>query len=105
MWCDFEEFNHTLHSFNLKDDEVYLYAAFVDPAYRGQDLAPFMRHRCCQALKKCGKHTYYSYSDLFNRSAVRFKKKIGARRLKLRLYVSLGRRHSWNWVLRDYQKS
>ena len=102
MWCDLKEFSHSPCRYILKKNEAYLYDAQVAPEYRGKSLAPYLRNQFYSALKQYSKDTYFSYSDYANSPAIRFKKKLGARFLKLCLYVNLWDKFSRNWVLRDY---
>jgi len=102
MWCDLKEFNHKPYRHFLEKNEAYLYDARVAPSYRGKKLAPFFRAQFYSALKQYSKDTFYSCSDYANSPAVRFKKKLGARFLKLCLYINLWGKYSKNWVLRDY---
>ena len=102
MWCDFDEFNYGPNYRRLKSDEVYLFAAYSHPDYRGQSLAPTMRLRCYDALGELGKSRYYSYTEFFNVAARRFKEKLGARNEELRLYVCLCGRWSRTMTLRRY---
>jgi len=102
MWCDFEEFNYPPNYRRLNDDEVYLFAAFSHPDYRGQNLAPNMRLHCYDTLQELGRHSFLSYTDYFNVAARRFKEKLGARNEMLRLYVCLFGRWSRTFTLRTY---
>ena len=102
MWCDLKEFNHQPYRHFLEKNEAYLYDARVAPSYRGKNLAPFFRAQFYSALKQYSKDTFFSYSDFANTPAIRFKKKLGARFLKLCLYMNLWGKYSNNWVLRDY---
>jgi hypothetical protein len=101
MWCDPKRF-HLAYSFDLKDNEVYLYAATTDRSDRGRNLAPYMREHAYRALRNRGIDVFYSASDFFNAPAVRFKQKLGAKFLKLCLLVRLGNKREWVWVLKAY---
>ena len=102
MWCDFQSFNFRPQCRPLKDDEVYLFAAYSHPDYRGQGLAPAMRFQCYAALNKLGRSKYYSVTDYFNPAARRFKEKLGAKNELLGLHVSLFSRWSRTFTLRKY---
>jgi len=101
-WCDLKVFNSPYHQSDLSENEVYLYDALVAPVCRGQGIAPFMRFKFYESLEKLSKNIFLSYSDYANTPAVRFKKKLGARFLKLCLYINLWNKYSGHWVLRDY---
>jgi GNAT superfamily N-acetyltransferase len=103
MWCDFDEFNFAPNYRPLATDEVYLYAAYSDPRYRGRNVAPNMRQRCYAALRELGCSRFYSYTQFFNVAARRFKEKLGARNEQLRLNYCLFGRWSNTVTLRTYQ--
>lgn len=102
MWCDFSEFSYAPNFRALDNDEVYLFAAYSHPDYRGQSLAPTMRLRCYETLRELGKSRFYSYTEFFNAAARRFKEKLGARNEALRLHVCLFGRWSRTMTLRRY---
>jgi len=103
MWCDFDEYNFAPNYRQLAADEVYLYAAYSDPSYRGQNIAPKMRLQCYAALRELGCSRFYSYTQYFNVAARRFKLKLGARNEELRFYYCLFGRWSNTVTLRTYQ--
>jgi GNAT superfamily N-acetyltransferase len=75
--------------FDLAADEAYLTDMYIAPEYRGARLAPWLRARVLRALAEEGRTTCYSISLAFNRSARRFKKRLGAQERELRLYLQL----------------
>lgn len=79
MWCDPNELYHPVKARQLDEDEVYLQLAYVDPDYRGRNLAPLMRSASYSALMELGITKFYSYSMFVNTQARRFKAKLGAR--------------------------
>ena len=89
MWCDLDEFSYPPNYRRLEPDEVYLFAAYTDPAHRGDGLAPLMRAEGYAALRKKGRSRFYSYTDYFNTPARRFKAKLGAREELLRLHIDV----------------
>ncbi len=104
-WCDFDMFTYPpTREFRLKNNESYLFDAYILKAYRGHQLAPFMRYRCYQELQKLGRNVLYSYSDYFNTPANRFKVKIDARLLRLCLYIQLFEKTNWNLTLKNYSR-
>jgi GNAT superfamily N-acetyltransferase len=101
-WADPHQCSHRPNQFTLAPGAAYLYEAYTMPAYRGRDLAPYMRERCYALLRSRGFDTFYSITDYFNTAASRFKQKLGARPLQLHLYVSLARRWQHNWTLKSW---
>ena len=102
MWCDLDEINSILYSRPLSDQEGYLFDAFSDPEYRGENLAPFLRLRCYEALQALGRPEIYSVTEYFNTPARRFKAKLAARDEALIIYVNLFDRFSRSWIVRRY---
>ena len=77
--------------FRLEDDEAYLFDAYVLPAYRGRRLAPLVRYRAYEELRKIGRHRLYSITLAFNASSRRFKQRLQGREAELRLLVGFKR--------------
>jgi len=102
-WCDLDTFNYPPNYRMLADDEAYLYAASTHPDHRGKNLAPKMRSACYEALRKMGRHRFYSYTDYFNTPARRFKKKLGAREQALRIHIDLFGKWSKTMTLRKFR--
>jgi len=102
MWCDLVEFNHPPNYRLLSDDEVYLFAGYTHPEFRGHNLAPKMRAACYEALRTMGRSRFYSYTDFYNTAARRFKAKLNARDEMLRLHVDLFGKYSKTLTLKRF---
>ena len=72
--------------------------------HRGHDIAPRLRWKCLEFLAASGRRSCYSYSDYFNRPAIRFKEKIGARKLFTGMYVGIRGLGGKNFILRRYDR-
>jgi GNAT superfamily N-acetyltransferase len=103
-WYDLKECN--IHGIKcpINDNEAYLFDAYTLPSYRGKGIAPFVRYRSYQELKNIGKHRLLSFSDYYNAPAIRFKQKLKAKRLELRIAVGLRGFHI-DVRLRRYEES
>lgn len=86
----------------LADNEAYLYDAFTSPDYRGYGLVPHLRSELYRQLEAEGRRHIYSVSLFFNRSARRFKLKLGATAVELRLSVNLFEKFKRDFLLRRY---
>ena len=75
--------------FALQPSEAYLFDMYVAPPYRGLRLAGFLRQSMQHELMRMGRTRFYSITLAFNRSSRRFKARLGAREIELRLYVRL----------------
>jgi len=104
-WCNFDVFDYPpTYEFKLRENEAYLFDSYVLKAYRGLNIAPFMRYSLYQELDKMGRNVLYSASVCFNTPAIRFKNKLGARVVRLLIYIELGKRFRWHWKLKSYEK-
>jgi len=97
-WCNLRD-----GPFGLKDDEAYLFNARTFKAYRGKNLAPYLRYQLYRHLARTGRTKFLSTNSLFNSSAIKFKKKLKAKPCKLFLQISLFKKYNWNILLKDYE--
>ncbi|MEO0570938.1 MAG: hypothetical protein AAF039_04480 [Bacteroidota bacterium] len=86
----------------LKNNEVYLLNMYTFQNYRGKNLAPYLRHMTYQLLKEEGVDTFYSISDYFNTSTHKFKRKLGAKPVRLYLAIVLFKKYHKTFLLKDY---
>ena len=89
----------------LKKDEAYLYDARTFEAYRGKNIAPYLRYQLYKYLTKIGRTKFYSYTVLFNTSAVNFKRKLKAKPTKLYVGIIFFNRYRFNILLKDYKST
>jgi hypothetical protein len=75
--------------FDLTADEVYLFDMYVIPRHRGTRLAGTLAQSIQWQMTCMGRRCFYSLTIAFNRSARRFKARVGAREMELRLYLHL----------------
>lgn len=75
--------------FDLTVNEAYVFDMYVAPRFRGTRLATTLAQSMHSQLARLGLHDYYSFTIAFNRSARRFKTRLGAREMELRLYLHL----------------
>lgn len=102
MWINLTECSFAPVNKPLKVDEAYLTSMHTIESFRGNNLAPFLRYKSYEILKKMGHDKIYSVSEYFNSSAIRYKEKLNAKNLKLVLYIKLFRRLEWSFTLREY---
>ncbi len=103
MWCDLAECSDPTCRRLLGEREAYLFSAFTDPAYRGQNLAPYIRQAFYATLRARGRDHIFSCTDYFNLAARRFKAKLGALDEALLLGVTLFGRYRRTLTLRRYR--
>jgi len=102
MWIDFDICNFTPHFIRLKKNEAYLFSMYTMHEFRGKNIAPYLRYKSYERLRKFGKDTFYSVSEYFNNSTLKFKKKLNAKNLKLILYIELFKKLRRSITLRKY---
>jgi hypothetical protein len=104
VWCNLRRCNSEFSYFTLQSDEAYLFRARTMKAYRGSNLAPFLRYKLYQSLLEMGRIRYYSVTEYFNTPAANFKKKLKAEHIKLCLYFGLFGKIKCNITLKEYRK-
>ncbi len=103
IWCNLSRCNSNFFSFLLNDDEAYLFRTRTLSAYRGKNLAPFLRYQLYKSLIEMRRTKFYSITEYFNTPAINFKKKLKAKHIKLCLYFGLFNKRLWNVTLKKYQ--
>ena len=89
-------------SFLLKKDEAYLFDARTFQTYRGKNLAPYLRYELYKHLEKMGRSNLYSITEFFNIGAIKFKKKLKVRPLKVYLHVTFFKKYYYTILLKRY---
>lgn len=102
MFIKIQPFTFRKRYFNLKLGESYLHSMYTFEAYRGKNIAPYLRYQSYKFLEKKGIHTYLSVSEYFNKSTIKFKKKLSSKPIKLFLSIMLFKRWSFNFTLKSY---
>jgi hypothetical protein len=103
-WCDPEYFQFKKIKYKLKENEAYLFDMRTFQAYRGQNLAPYLRHQLYKYLSQKELTDFYSLTMMLNTSSERFKRKLGAKRYKLYVYVCFFGKLYMNIPVKTYFK-
>lgn len=104
-WCDLQKLSSPGQGSALRPlerDEAYMYDAYTIPRCRGRGLVPFLRSEVYKVMQTLGRRRLYSVSVLFNRPARRFKAKLGAREVELRLSINLFQKFKRDVLLKRY---
>ncbi len=88
--------------FVIKPSEGYVHNTYTFEAFRGRNLAPYLRYQSYEYLKAKGIDTYYSISEYFNKPTLKYKQKLKIKPLKLYLSVILFKRWVFNFTLKSY---
>ena len=102
-WCDLQECRFVGDRFELRTDEAYLFDAYTSTAYRGKSVAPYLRAMFYSELAAMGRQKIYNVSGSLNKPALRFKQKLGARRLRSGIYFDLFGILRFRILLKDYE--
>ena len=102
-WMDPARCSYGGEGFELADDEGYGFDIYTLPGERGRNLAPLLNACFSDRLEELGIRRMYGVIDRYNRPSLRFAQKIGARRIRLNLYVSLFGLFEKSWTLRRYE--
>ena len=105
MWINLHEFNYKSTTIHLKSNEAYLWFMYTIESYRGKNLAPYLRYKSYEILKEMGRDKLYSISDYFNSPAVKFKKKLNAKKLKFILFIQLFNKIHRSFTLKSHYSS
>jgi GNAT superfamily N-acetyltransferase len=102
-WVNLQRCYSTYSDFPIKEDEASFCHTVTFKAYRGKNVAPFLRYELYKYLTRIGRTKFYSVTEALNSPAVKFKKKLGARHSKLGLYIGLLNRCLCNITLKKYR--
>jgi hypothetical protein len=103
-WCDPGYFQFKKVKHKLKENEAYLFDIRTFQAYRGKNLAPYLRYQLYKHLTQKGLTHFYSLTMMLNTSSERFKRKLGAKRYKLYVYVCFFNTFYMNIPIKTYFK-
>jgi hypothetical protein len=97
-----KDFKFKGREFKLKSNEFYLSYMWTFHDYRGKNLAPYLRYESYRFFEKQGRDVKYSITDSFNKSSIRFKKKLNSKHLYYYLSIVLFKKFTWNFTLKKY---
>lgn len=88
--------------FTLEPDEAYLWDTFVSPMHRGARLSQHLSAEIAAQLLSEGRDCIFGLQGAFNTPSRQFSRRLGARRVELRLLVGLTRGFAldlrlWSW--------
>jgi GNAT superfamily N-acetyltransferase len=104
-WCDLNYLQYKGRKVALKRNEACLFNARTYRAFRGKNLAPYVRNELCKLLKQRGIDRFLSISLWSNTASLKFKQKLGAKPIGLFLYIGLFRKFHLHFRLRNMAHS
>jgi len=102
MTMALDDFEFGGRIFKIKSNEAYLYNMWTIHAYRGRNLAPYLRYQAFKLLREQGRDVKYSITEYFNKSSIKFKKKLNSKNIYLYLNIILFKKYKWNYTLKKY---
>jgi len=102
MWCNLSMCDSPLLGFPLKQNEAYLTGARTLEEYKGKNIAPYLRYHFYNLLHEMGRTELYSVTEYFNKSAIKFKEKLGARQAGFYVHLCFLKRYRTVILLRRY---
>ena len=102
-WINLNKTESEFLFFPLKKNEVFLFDTRTFQAYRGKNLAPYLRYELYKQLEKLGRTNLISITSFFNVEAIKFKKKLKVKRQKLYLHVIFLKKYRLNILLKSYK--
>ncbi len=100
-WADQYHLNYKGKTIALKQNEASLFDARTYKAFRGKNLAPYVRNELYKLLKQKGIDRFLSVTLWSNTASMKFKQKLGAKPIELFLYVGLFRKYHMHFRLRN----
>ncbi|MCF6294301.1 MAG: hypothetical protein L3J25_01275 [Flavobacteriaceae bacterium] len=102
MFIELNDFIFNNRTFKIKENEAYLLNMFTFETYRGKNLAPYLRYCCYRYLENRNIVVKFSISNYFNKSAIKFKKKLNSKHIRLDVNIELFKRLQWHFTLKKY---
>jgi len=100
-WCDPNYLSFKGRTIALKRNEAFMFKARTYKAFRGKNLAPYVRYEFYRLLKKREVERILSITLLSNTAAMKFKRKLGAKPIELFLYVGLFKKFQMHFRLKN----
>ena len=102
-FVELKNFVFNRKAFTLKDNEAYLLNMWTFHSFRGRNLAPYLRYKTYQLLREQGRNAKFSITEYFNKSSIKFKKKLNSKNLILIMSIVLFKRYYWNFLIKTYK--
>jgi hypothetical protein len=99
-WCGLKYLYYKGRTVVLKANEAFLFDARTYQAFRGKNIAPYVRHELNKIMKMKGVDRCYSITLLSNTASMKFKQKLGARPIAMFLYIGLFRKYHMHFQIK-----
>jgi hypothetical protein len=104
-WYNLRKCDNAVYSFSfeLKENEAYLFGQRTLSAYRGRSLAPYLKYQIYKHLDDLSRTELYAIVHFSNIPSIKFRRKLRARPLKLFMNVKFLNIYNWNILLKNYR--
>ena len=99
-----QSFQFRERHFNLGETDSYFHSMYVFEKYRGKNIASYLRYQGFKLLEKENITNFYSISEYFNKSAIKYQKKLNSQPEKLYLSLILFNQKNMNFTLKSFQR-
>ncbi|WP_435622555.1 GNAT family N-acetyltransferase [Flagellimonas sp.] len=103
MLVQFSDFDFRGRTIPINSNEAYLNQMYTFEAFRGKNIAPYLRFQCYEMLREKGILNIYSITEYLNKSSKRFKRKLNSEYLSLWLSIQLFGRYTKNIKIKDFR--
>ena len=90
-------------SFELKENEAYMFEQRTLKTYRGKSLAPYLKYQIHKHLAEIGRTKLYAVVFFSNIPSIKFLRKLNAKPLKLFLNINFLSKYHRNVLLKKYR--
>lgn len=88
--------------FNIGENDSYLHSMYVFEKYRGKNIASYLRYQSFKLLEKENITNFYSISEYFNKSAIKYQRKSNSEPIKLYLSLIIFKKRNLNFTLKSF---
>jgi ribosomal protein S18 acetylase RimI-like enzyme len=104
-WYNLRKCDNSAYSFSfeLKENEAYLFGQRTLSAYQGRSLAPYLKYQLYKHLADMGRTNLFAIAHFSNLPSIKFRRKLNARPLKLFMNVKIFNIYHRNFLLKNYR--
>ena len=96
-------FDFRKRRFNLGKNDCYIHSMYVFEKFRGKNVATYLRYQVFKLLEQENITNIYSITEYFNKSALKYQRKLNTKPKKLYLSLVLFKQRHMNFTLKRFQ--
>lgn len=90
--------------FSLDDSDIYIHSTYVFDAFRGNNIASFMKYERFKLFEKENVYFNHSITEFFNKPALKIQHKFNSKPIALYLSIILFRTWTMNFTLKRFNQ-